>query len=113
MKNRGEKSDAFIETHDIFPILCQLTNIPIPSFVKGVSLKPILQSTNSEGHPAVAYWGGATTLRTPNYRLIDHKDGFVELYDHPSADGECTNIATQNFDKVKELKGLLEKKMSR
>jgi len=113
MKNRGKKSNAIIETLDIFPTLCQLTNITIPSFAKGVSLKPILENPKVKGHTAVSYWGDAKTLRTLNYRLTVHKDGFVELYDHTSSDGETQNIAIQNPDKVKELKKLLDKKIKR
>ena len=113
MKNRGKQSDAVIETLDIFPTLCELTGISLPSFISGVSLKPLLKDPSGDGHTALSYTGDATTLRTSAYRLTVHRDGFVELYDHTKPDGETTNIAAQNPEIVKELKQIMTEKQNR
>jgi iduronate 2-sulfatase len=112
MKIKGHQSNAMVETIDIFPTLCDLTNIEIPDFARGVSLKRMLENPTTDGHPVLAYTNNATTLRTSTYRFTIHKDGFVELYDHTTVEKESKNIADKNPELVKELKLILESKLS-
>jgi iduronate 2-sulfatase len=42
--HRGAKSDALVELVDIYPTLCELTGITIPSHVEGLSFAPLLQN---------------------------------------------------------------------
>lgn len=93
MKRAGAKAEGIVETIDVFPTLCELADVPTPTFVQGRSLRPILEDETAEGHPAVAYRNNAKTIRTDGHRLIVHKDGFVELYDHQRSDGETVNLA--------------------
>jgi iduronate 2-sulfatase len=111
MKHEGSKTDAIVETLDIFPTLCDLTGIEIPKFTQGVSLTTILENTNAIGHPAIAYQDNATTIRTPTYRMTIHKDGFIELYDETTAEKETKNIADKHLELVEELKKVLKDKM--
>ena len=99
----GELTNAVVETLDIFPTLCELTGLPKPDFVDGVSLKPILDNPKSAGHAAISYFGSAKTIRTNTHRLILQKDGHVELYDHRSAAKETANIASENTALVETL----------
>ena len=99
----GEPTNAVVETLDIFPTLCELTGLPKPDFVDGVSLKPILDNPKSAGHAAISYFGSAKTIRTDTHRLILQKNGHVELYDHRSAAKETTNIASENAALVETL----------
>ena len=99
----GELSDAVVETLDVFPTLCELAGLPEPEFVQGVSLGPILDDPTSMGHPAISYRRGARTIRTRTHRLILHDDGFAELYDHTSPEGETANVAAVNATLVAEL----------
>lgn len=111
MKNSNTKTRALVETLDIFPTLCELTGIETPKFVQGVSLKNVLENpVTSTGHSAFAYWNDTRTLRTKTYRLILHKDGFVELYDLSSVEKETKNIVDENPDLVERLKKELEAK---
>jgi iduronate 2-sulfatase len=112
MKTENVMTNAMVETLDIFPTLCNLSNIEIPSFTQGVSLKPILDSPNTQGHDAFAYYGKAETIRTSKHRLILHNDGFIELYDHNSQAKETLNLADQNPKLVKELKAKLEQRLA-
>jgi iduronate 2-sulfatase len=112
MKKQGKKTNAIVEASDIFPTLCDLTKSPIPDFVKGVSLVPILKDANKSGHPAIAYNSKASTIRTNTHRLTVHKDGFVELYDHISAVKETVNIAEDNLQLVKELTAQLKQRIT-
>lgn len=103
MKNKGASTDAIVETVDIFPTLCDLAGIEIPEYGHGVSLKKIVADPNTTGHDAIAYNGKASTIRTPTHRMILHKDGFVELYDHTSTEKETKNVAGQHEELVEEL----------
>lgn len=111
MKNGGEQSKAIIETLDIFPTLCELTGIRIPEYASGVSLKGQLENTKLEGRDALGYYNGRTTLRTKNYRMVVHQDGFVELYDHRSDPYEIENIASEESEVVDKLKLAIDAKM--
>ncbi len=106
---KGFKTNAIVETLDIFPTLCDLTGIKKPQFVEGVSLKNILEKKDTIGHFALAYKQNATTIRTATHRLVLHKDGFVELYDHSSHDNETKNVADNNPELVQYLKKEIEK----
>ncbi|MCL5130035.1 sulfatase [Algibacter sp. L4_22] len=111
MKNNGFKSNAIVETLDIFPTLCELTGIKIPDFTQGVSLENILEKPNTTGHNAVAYKANVSTIRTATHRLTLHKDGFAELYSYLSGDNEAINIADSNPELVKELTNALKAKL--
>ena len=111
MKREDSNTDAIVETIDIFPTLCDLTGLEIPKFAQGVSLKKILEYPNTTGHSAVAYKNEVSTIRTATHRMTLHNDGFVELYDHTTSEGETKNIADQHPELVKELKNELKAKM--
>ena len=82
MKMAGQATDAVVETLDVFPTLCELAEVSVPGFVQGTSLVPFFESPDEIGHAAIAYSGKRQTIRTKRYRLIDHMNGYVELYDH-------------------------------
>jgi iduronate 2-sulfatase len=111
MKNMGAKSNAVVETLDIFPTLCDLSGIEMPEFVQGISLRNILEDPQTEGHPALAYWRNASTIRTDSHRLIVHHDGYVELYDHTTPENETRNVATEQPELVSELKATLRRRI--
>ncbi len=106
----GEKTDAVVETLDIFPTLCELAGIPNPDFAQGVSLAAQLENPEAEGHAALGYKSNADTLRTKTHRITVHKDGFVELYDHTSPEKETVNVADKNPELVDQLKQQLAAK---
>jgi iduronate 2-sulfatase len=113
MEKAGEKSDAIVETVDIYPTLCELSGVPKPEGLSGKSLVGHLKDPSAEGSAALSYWQNAETIRTPQYRLIRHnsKPPAYELYDHTGSDGETTNIAAGKPDVVKELSALIDAKM--
>jgi iduronate 2-sulfatase len=111
MMNKGSNTNALVETIDIFPTLCDLTGVEIPEFVQGVSLKEILENPNAPGHPAIAYKKEVSTIRTETHRLVLHKDGKVELYDHTTVEGETVNVADKHPDLVEELIQRLKSKL--
>ena len=111
MTLEGHKTDAIVETLDIFPTLCDLAEIEIPKHIQGKSLQKILNNPNAMGHPAVAYKSNVSTIRTKTHRMILHKDGFVELYDHTTTEKETKNIANQYPQLVEKLKKKLKARL--
>lgn len=107
----GESTDSMVETLDLFPTLCELTGVPAPDFADGVSLKPILDDPSAAGHDAFAYGKGAKTIRNKTHRMILHGNGFAELYDHSSPEGESQNVAEANPTIVKQLTGQISARL--
>lgn len=117
MKGKGEKSDSPVGFIDVFPTLCQLSDLPIPKQLQGESLVPILNDPKAmvkevqmsqyprfyEGKKYMGY-----TLRSKTHRYVAwiNKDklkdknnpntpDFEELYDYPNDPHEKVNIAKQ------------------
>lgn len=112
MPARGKPTAAIVETLDLFPTLCEIAKLPTPEFVHGKSLTPILKDPDSTGRPAVSYCHDAETIRTATHRLVRHKDGFVELYDHTKPESETQNVANENGDIVKQLSKQLANRLA-
>ena len=100
---RGKPTQAMVETLDIFPTVCDLTGLKPPANLNGQSLVGILKNPNAKGHPAFAYKGGAQTIRTATHRLIAHRGGELELYDHTTPAAETQNLAKTQPQKAAEL----------
>ncbi|MCH2388924.1 MAG: sulfatase-like hydrolase/transferase, partial [Opitutales bacterium] len=108
--NPGKMSHSMVETIDVFPTLVELSGLPKAKHAHGVSLKPILESPNATGHDAYAYRSYGYTIRTETHRLIAHTDGYIELYDHRTLEGETRNIADEQPEVVAELKAKIKKR---
>ena len=113
MQNPGKPSRSTVETLDIFPTVCELAGLKTPSYLDGTSLVPILEDPDSPGHPAISYHGSARTIRTKQHRLIAHRNGHLELYDHATPEGETRNLADTRKDKAAELLKTLEVRLKR
>jgi iduronate 2-sulfatase len=103
LANPGKATRAMVETLDIFPTICELTGLKTPAGLNGQSLVPILKNPAAKGHPAFAYKRGVQTIRTDTRRLIAHKSGQLELYDHTSSAGETKNLAEAQPEKAAAL----------
>ena len=107
MKQPGIAADGVVSTLDIFPTLCGLTGVETPDFAQGHSLVPMLNDPQAAGHISISYKASATTLRTADYRLIQHNNGNIELYDHITDGEETDNIAADHPAVVAELQAQL------
>ena len=113
MPEPGGSTDAIVETIDVFPTLVDLAGLPQPEYVAGQSLKPLLEDPTADGGTAVSYAPKGETIRTDRYRLIEHRGGHVELYDHDSEAGETKSVAEEHPDVVKKLKDELKTRLGR
>lgn len=106
----GEKSDAVVETVDLFPTLLDFCRLPAPASLDGRSLRPQLENPAAPStKPARGFWhSGERTLRTDRWRLLAHpaKNGGapgVELYDMIADPHESRNLANQEPVVVQQL----------
>ncbi|MEM9830447.1 MAG: sulfatase-like hydrolase/transferase [Bacteroidota bacterium] len=80
----GRKINALSYIHDIFPTICDLTGVPIPSTVSGKSLLPVINSKKEQvrDHTYHAYQQFQRAYRKGDYKLIEYvraKDSSREL----------------------------------
>ena len=111
MTKPGTKSSAITESVDIFPTLCELTGVPAPKGLSGVSLVGHLEVPEKVGRPAISYFKNKETVRTEEYRLIRHnpegKDPVFELYDHAKDGSETKNLALSKPEVVQSLNQII------
>ncbi|MFO0948412.1 MAG: sulfatase [Planctomycetota bacterium] len=109
VKEAGAKADGLVEFVDIYPTLCDLAGLPLPSHLEGMSFRPLLEEPTrawkkaafsqyprkQEGKNLMGY-----SMRTDRYRFtgwVDREDPSrieaIELYDHQSDPEENINIA--------------------
>lgn len=62
MPVRGQRTDALVELVDLFPTLCELSGVPVPSAVEGLSFVPLLEKPQRK-------WKSAAFSQYPNPAL--------------------------------------------
>ena len=105
MDTETNSSNSFAELLDIYPTLCEEAGLPVPEFVQGKSLSPILKNPDASVKDfALSQWPKGYimgySLRTRDYRLVSwqknqNPDSVIalELYDHRKGLEESINIA--------------------
>ena len=96
----GRRMAALVESIDLFPTLCDLCGIAVPSGVKGASVRGLLQGTTEHGRDDVLIEFkdprsglSVKTLRTDAYKYFRYHDGRETLYDLREEDEEVFNQA--------------------
>ncbi len=74
VKKHGVKIDALSYIHDIFPTVCNLTNIDIPPSVNGKSLLPVIENETTQVRTSTyhAYKQFQRAYRKGDYKLIEY-----------------------------------------
>jgi len=104
MKQPGVPAEGIVESLDIYPTLAELAGLQAPEDLTGASLVPLLEDPSHAGkNTAYGYWRGRRTLRTDRYRITEHEDGAVELFDHENDPYETSNVAEDEAEVVQEL----------
>jgi arylsulfatase A-like enzyme len=84
-----------VDFMSIYPTVCDLAGVPIPSHVQGQSLKPLLLKPDMAVlKPAITtFHKDNHGLRFADWRYIRYADGGEELYDHKADPYEWKNLA--------------------
>ena len=106
-------TDALVELVDIYPTLCDICQLPIPSELEGISMLPVIeQPTRSWKTAAFSQLRRGDidgyTMRTKRYRYTEWGNAGergVELYDYDVDPDETINIAdaSENAEVVAHL----------
>lgn len=104
----GKLARGLVEFVDVYPTLCELAGLPIPSQLEGKSLKPLFQDANaSVKTAAISQFKRRQrnrelmgyTMRTDRHRYVEWLDRATaktvdrELYDHANDPEENENVA--------------------
>lgn len=115
----GQKTASLVETVDIYPTLCELATLPVPSGLDGTSFAGILKSPETRTRESVihAYPRSGRigrAIRTSRYRMVEWKNpgagtetAEYELYDYQIDPLETRNLAASQTDVLRELKTIL------
>ena len=112
MKMTGVKTDAVVESLDLFPTLIDLCR---PAFSKtqnkldGDSLGPLLRTgVSREEDVAISYWNDAISVRDRNHRLVYNKKTKVsKLYDLSVDSDNPIDSAEESPDIVNRLEAAI------
>lgn len=108
------RSNRPVDLMSIYPTLCELASIPVPSHVEGVSILSLLADPEAPWEPpAITTHGfGNHAVRSERWRYIRYADKSEELYDHEADPYEWTNLASrpEHTEVINELEGWLPKK---
>ena len=100
-KVKGKKTSTLAEYVDIYPTLCDLCGLALPSYLEGKSLVPVLKDPDSQGKDfVISKWRDGLTLITQKYAYTEwntkQDSTFARmLYDHTADPGENINIAVK------------------
>ena len=109
----GARVNALTEFIDIYPSLCELANLPIPTHLQGKSFVSLMKNPSLPGKPfAIGRFRAGDTVRTDHFRFSEYSDRGGEvyghmLYDHKSDTAETLNIARDRESDVNRLVEIL------
>lgn len=115
----GSKQNAFVESVDIYPTLCELAGLTPPSNLDGRSFANLLNNKPYEPRAYIShvYPRGSKlgrAIRTSQYRLVEWRDFSapdevvdLELYDYLNDPSETVNVASSQPQVVAELQKIL------
>jgi iduronate 2-sulfatase len=114
------RTQALIETCDIYPTLAELAQLPVPPQGDGRSFASVLKdpATSVRDHAIHVYPRGGgligRAIRTQRHRLVEWKkpgdpadSAILELYDYEADPAETKNLAAAQPEVVAELRKLL------
>jgi iduronate 2-sulfatase len=95
----AQRAAGLAEYVDVYPTLCELAGLPIPSHVHGQSVGAQLRDASAQGKPAVfSRHGKGESIKTDQFRYSEwrEEDGALigrALFDHGKDPQENINVA--------------------
>ena len=107
----GQHTDTMVYLFDIFPTLCELLNLPIPSTVDGKSFLPVLKDPKRKMRDGMvyAYRHYQRAIRTARWKMIRYNANGVQnqqLFDLAADPWEMKNLAEE--PELKETRNQLD-----
>ncbi len=108
--------EGLVENIDILPTLLECAEIDVPASIQGKSFWPLLEGEGFEAKPACfafnshessRYKLAQSTIRRGEWRLIVSESGPDQLYNVSQDPWNWHNVANENPQGVKDLKGQL------
>ncbi len=103
--NKGANTNALVEFADIYPTLCEICGLPLPSELEGTSFVPVIEQPDRKWKKAAfsQYPRGTVmgySIRTDRYRYTEWIGQSkvpvgVELYDHAIDPRENVNLVSR------------------
>jgi arylsulfatase A-like enzyme len=90
----GSRASGIVELIDLFPTFAEAAGLDVPPSLDGRSFVPMLHDPDSQGKPAAFCDDGpkGRTVRTPNWRLTQRRNGQHELYHLRTDPSEYRNL---------------------
>ncbi len=82
--------------NDLYPTICELTDVPLPGPKVGHSLVPLLNSADADpvrNEVVFTYMKGNHGLRTARHAFLRYQDGTTELYDMDADPRQLSSLA--------------------
>ena len=108
----GQRVNSLAEMVDIYPTLCELAGLELPTHLQGKSLVPTMEDPDTTHKKAIyGRYHAGETVRTERFQYSEWSNGDRMLYDHKKDPNEDINVvANPKYAKVvKALAGALMK----
>ena len=91
--HKKQHSQSLVEFVDIYPTLCELAGIDMPSHLDGVSLVPILEQSDICLKEAIyGRYHSGDSVKMGSYQYTEWSSGARMLYDHTQDEDENRNV---------------------
>ena len=117
----NQRRTGLIETIDIYPSLCELTDLPLPTHLEGQSFVNLMKDSQTKWKSAaIGRYRNGDTIRTDALRYTEYTDTKSKLtsrmlYNHTTDPNENVNVARRQpaSANVEHLSEELHQKMGR
>lgn len=108
----GKKCDALVCQHDLFPTICAMTGVSIPSTVEGKSLKRLIDGSAASVHDSVfgAYRDVQRMVRVGEYKLIEYpRVSRTQLFNLASDPHEMKDLSgdASQAERIKQMRATM------
>ena len=107
----GQRVNSLVEFVDIYPTLCALAGVELPSHLQGKSLLPLLEDPKAEFKEAIfGRYHGGESVRINDFQYTEWVSGAKMLYDHKADPDENLNIVSnpEHAELVQKMQRLLQ-----